>query len=311
MLAHNKSKLQLKRLRHLTHPKALRCATTIVGLITLFAKANCGFATETNHAHANGNATQTNSDSPDSFKDRGVRHVKNKEWDLAISDFTRAIQINSKDALAYDYRGCAQVLKGNLSEAVRDFSEVIKLTPTNARVYLNRAGAYYQLDEFDKSLSDVNEALRLNPQDPDAVVTRGNCFCKKGRFAEAVSEYSRAVQINPQSHRARTVLAWLRATCPLASIRNGREAVENATIACELTKRTRWQCLNTLAAAFAECGDFEKALEHQREAMRLPGIPEGDCKKMALALRLYEKKHPNHNWKWETSPPRRMFDLES
>ena len=68
-------------------------------------------------------------------------------------------------------------------------------------------------------------------------------------------------------------LAWILSTCADASLRDGKRAVELATHACELTGRKNAWLLDTLAAAFAETGDFKAAVETQREAMAL--LPTG------------------------------------
>ena len=71
-------------------------------------------------------------------------------------------------------------------------------------------------------------------------------------------------------------LAWLLATCSDAKRRDGRRAVELATLACELTRRKAPSFLVTLAASFAECGEFGPAIQTQREAVEL--LSDGDPK---------------------------------
>src|ERR1019366_3785041 len=78
----------------------------------------------------------------------------------------------------------------------------------------------------------------------------------RGDFAGAVARYQRALQIDPYLVEALNNLAWLLATCPEASLRNGPEAVQHAEQACQLTQSRRTIMVGTLAAAFAEAGRF-------------------------------------------------------
>jgi FMN-dependent NADH-azoreductase len=89
-------------------------------------------------------------------------------------------------------------------------------------------------------------------------------------------------------------LAWLRATCPDASVRRGKEAVDAARRACELAKWKKWYCVGTLGAAYAEAGSFEKAIKYQKQALSMQGVPDKDRIDMRQRLRLYEQQIPFH-----------------
>ena len=85
-------------------------------------------------------------------------------------------------------------------------------------------------------------------------------------------------------------LAWLRATCPDEKYRNGQQAVEYATKVCELTAWKQPWYFDTLAAAYAEAGDFDKAVEWQKKGMDLaPADQKADYESR---LKLYQEKKP-------------------
>ena len=87
-------------------------------------------------------------------------------------------------------------------------------------------------------------------------------------------------------------LAWIYATASKAHLRNGSEAVVLTTKACELTNFKNPEMLDTLAAAYAEMGKFEKAVEYQQKA--IARAPSQTKKELEVRLQLYEKGYPYH-----------------
>src|SRR6266542_2550695 len=92
---------------------------------------------------------------------------------------------------------------------------------------------------------------------------------EKGQTAEAIQHYQKALEISPQSVSALTNLGWLMATSSNPSFRNGTKAIELAGQANQLSGGTNTLVLRTLAAAYAESGQFGKAIEIARAAMQL------------------------------------------
>ena len=86
---------------------------------------------------------------------------------------------------------------------------------------------------------------------------------------EAIFHFKQAIAIKPDYAGAYNNLAWIYATSPNVTLLNGEEAVSLATKACELTKFHNVSILNTLAAAYAEAGNFKKAIEYQTRAIEL------------------------------------------
>jgi len=114
-----------------------------------------------------------------------------------------------------------------------------------------------------------------------------------GKFAEAISDYEAAVRIDPNRARALNDLAWLRATCLVAEFRDGAKAGEQATKASELTNWKNAHYVGTLAAAYAETGDFDSAVKQQKKAIDLLTEEEEELRAdFEERLKLYQSGKP-------------------
>ena len=90
-----------------------------------------------------------------------------------------------------------------------------------------------------------------------------------GDHAKAKENYERAIEIEPEDDHVLNNLAWLLATSPEMEIRDGKRAIELGLKACELTDYKQAHILSTLAAGYAETGDFENARKWSEKAVEL------------------------------------------
>jgi Flp pilus assembly protein TadD len=110
----------------------------------------------------------------------------------------------------------------------------------------------------------------------------------------AVEHYREAIRLKPDWPEPLNDLAWLLATCPKPSIRNGSEAVRLAERACELSGFKQARFLGTLDAAYAETGRFAEAIA-EAEAARALATTAGEQDLVAAAdtrLELYRAGRP-------------------
>jgi len=91
--------------------------------------------------------------------------------------------------------------------------------------------------------------------------------------------------------RALNSLAWLRATCLEPGIRDGKEAVKLAIKACELSEWKDWGIIDTLAAAYAEIGDFDQAIKYEKQVVEMIK-PSTGRRKLQQRVALYERHKP-------------------
>ncbi len=125
-------------------------------------------------------------------------------------------------------------------------------------------------------LLQQGKALQLNP-DATTYAIRGTAHQKAKDYAKARDDYRTGLKLNPNELTALNNLAWMQATCPDDEFRDGAAAVELATRACQLTKFKVKDYVTTLAAAYAEVGDFKRATEQAEkvDAKRLPSYRAG------------------------------------
>ena len=201
-------------------------------------------------------AIELNSGYTDAYLNRGVEYSNERKYKLALRDATMAIRLNPKYADAYHNRGNYYAEIGEFDKAIADYSEAIRLHP-RAMTFHGRAEAYEDAEKFDKAIADYNRVIRITPKDSYDYAVRASAYSSKGNYKQAASDLEKAVQLSPDNASAVGSLAWLKATCPEASLRNGKEAIRMSMRACELMKWKEPAAIFTLAAAYAETGDFE------------------------------------------------------
>lgn len=104
----------------------------------------------------------------------------------------------------------------------------------------------------------------------NAYITRGEAWANKREYDKAIADYTQAIRLDPTNNaNPYADLSWLYATCPDPKYRDGKKALANANKAYQLNGGKWWGCFDNLAAAYAECGDFDKAKEREEKAIEL------------------------------------------
>jgi tetratricopeptide (TPR) repeat protein len=164
------------------------------------------------------------------------------------------------------------------------------LAPYDADAYYNRALIYSKAGDYSRAIADLSEYIQLTPRDGAGYAARAKAFIAQRDYQRAQADLREAEGLAPQDSRALNSLAWLRATSPEDSLRDGNTAVSEARRACELTKWKNKYFIDTLAAAYAEVGDFDQAISYEEKAIR--GLS-GELRKEDEAhLALYREHKP-------------------
>jgi tetratricopeptide (TPR) repeat protein len=214
----------------------------------------------------------------------------------AIEEYRKAIELNPNCAEFYNNLGNLLAAQRRADEAIGQFQKALEVEPDNAKVRYNLANILSAQGRWDEAIEHYQQALKQMPDSTHAHYQLGLALQSRGRFAAAVAQLHKVLELDPKHVMAQNNLAWLLATCPDNSLRNGQKAVELAQQAVQLSGGKSPEILDTLAAAYAEAGSFPEAIETARQASDLSTAQN----KKPLAeviqnqLKLFETHSPYH-----------------
>jgi tetratricopeptide (TPR) repeat protein len=221
-----------------------------------------------------------------------------KDLPGAVAAFRRAADLDPGDAFPCWHLGDVFLLQGDGAAAVDAYRKAADRELTTAAFWKlgvctpGLKAHMRNLKAQPGAIAAFQRAIALDPGDFLSCYMLGQVLQQQGRYAEAEQAYLGAIKANPGFVPACDSLARLLATCPDDKVRDGKRAIEYATTACE---RTSWKdplCLDTLAAAHAEAGQFEEAVRYQTRALEDPALT-GDLRTAASQrLELYRQKKP-------------------
>jgi Flp pilus assembly protein TadD len=223
---------------------------------------------------------------------RGVAKQSQGDLDGAIKDLTEAIQANPTSGVWLNDRGVAYLEKKDSAKALADFGEAIKLDPKDALALINRASLYFSQNEYDKAITDYSAAIKLDPKELEAYSGRAQAHERKKEYERAIADHETALGLDPKDITTINNLAWIFATCPKQELRNGKRAVEYGLEAAKLSESKNPGVLDTLAAAYAENGQFDLAVQTEKKALADAEFAKASGEDSKARLKLYEQKKP-------------------
>ena len=246
--------------------------------------------------------------------------------DQAWQDLRQAAALDSARSSAL---GAFEYRHGRYEDAMTNYTKFLQLHPDDEPAWLSREGrarageraaaAAAQRGDLQKqnaaleqALADWNQLAAAAETSPASrwrwLCERGNFYARNHQFAKALADYQRAVELAPGAGPS-SWLALFLATCPDQKFRNGAQAVVEARKAYEPGHAQDDIVLLGLAAAYAETGDFEQAVQFQQMALQAMearqdqletggvgylGCPDSFHSEMADRLLLYEQSRPCH-----------------
>ncbi len=204
-----------------------------------------------------------------SHRNIGNAYLKSGRAGEAVLHLKQTIAINPGDANTHNELAAVLFTMGLMDEAIVYWQRAVELDPRNGANYFSLGLAYFKKGLVDKAVAHYQKAVEINPHDADIYNNLGHALFKMGRISEALTHLQKAVEIEPQSLTARNNLAWALATGPVPPLRNGVQAIALAEQSLQLAGGSNPELLGTLAASYAEAGQFSNAVATAQQALQL------------------------------------------
>ncbi len=221
----------------------------------------------------------------------------------AKQDIDAILKIDEQNPDAILLRADLAVGSGDYGAAINDYRALIARvpngTPQREELLMKLSLVFWQSDRHQQALQILDQVIRANSLNWQAHRLQGEIFLSQGEHAEAVTAYEKALGLMPDGVSPDLQaslfnnLAWVLSTSTEDDIRDGVRALELALKACELTNYGQAHILSTLGAAYAETGDFEKALEFAKKGVALGKENKSEqLEQLEGEVKSYEEKKP-------------------
>lgn len=199
------------------------------------------------------------------IRERGVAHMALGEFDEALADLNSALESDPESAPLLEARAHVYLEKDDYDRALADCEKTIELCADHDVHYRTRAQIHAARHEYPQAIEDMNRAIEKSRFSASGYVGRGMIYYQMGEHRLAVKDYRKALLLAPGDSGVLNNLAWVYITTKdpqLCDLERGRELAEKA-----VERERSAYSLDTLAAACSETGEFERAIELEREAI--------------------------------------------
>jgi tetratricopeptide (TPR) repeat protein len=236
-------------------------------------------------------------DYAEAYNNLGNSLLQNGRVNEAVIQFQNAIKTEPNNADIHNNFGKALLQNGRVDEAVIQFQNALAIQPNHAKAENNLGSALIQKRRPDEAAVHWQKALAIEPDFAGADYNLGHYFLQKGQVDEAIIHLQKALAIQSDFVEAQNDLgrtAWIMATSPDSSVRNGIKAVEIAQQIDRLSGGKNPLMAGTLAAAYAEAGKFPEAIAAGQRALQLASGQKNDALAATIQqeIKLYEAGTP-------------------
>jgi tetratricopeptide (TPR) repeat protein len=222
----------------------------------------------------------------------GMLLIESGRVDESLHHFQQAAEIDPSYSEALINYGSVLPLVGRGKEAIFVCQKALEINPRSIAAYFNMGIALTTEGREEDAIAAYQAALEVDPRFKEAYGNLGVLFFKKGNIPQAVSCYQKALEIDPQFVLALNNLAWVLATHPEPLYRNGFQAVKHAEKADQLSGGKNPVILKTLAAAYAETGQFSNAIRIAEAAIARTQPADPSTTNLRDQLAFYQKNQP-------------------
>ncbi|HEY3760258.1 MAG TPA: tetratricopeptide repeat protein [Verrucomicrobiae bacterium] len=241
-------------------------------------------------------AVELQPDDEASQKNLGSALLQEGSVSDAINQFQIALTLRTNDVGAMNNLALAFSREGKTSDAMVEYDKALAIQPNDAGVHHNYGMALLRLGEVDAAMAHYQKALATQPNDPELHNDMANALSKKGQVADAIKEWEKAIDLRTNYFAAENNLAWALATDPDATLRNGAKAVELAGDANRLSETNNPLVIHTLAAAYAEDGQYTNAVATAGLALERAAVVHDISLANAIEeqIKCYQSDQPYH-----------------
>ena len=197
----------------------------------------------------------------------GRAQLANQEPTQAMASFQRCLDLNPEFAPAHYQKGDLFLKAGQRSAAAEAYQATLRLAPDFAAAHDKLGILAVMRNQLGEGYRHFRQAVELAPDNGMFRHNLARCLTQRKQYDSAAKEYRRSLQIE-NSAAAAEELIWILATCPDSTVRNGREAVAVGERFLSSGAPSASQ-LDRIAAAYAEIGNFQKAVVLAEQAAQL------------------------------------------
>ncbi|MEM9658307.1 MAG: tetratricopeptide repeat protein, partial [Planctomycetota bacterium] len=221
----------------------------------------------------------------------GVLQQDRGDDDAALIAFREAVLHQPNDVRILKDLATLLAKQGRIELAATELARAVQIAPNDIDAVRKLATLRMAQQRLPEAIDGFENVVREQPGDLASFYNLANAYRATGRIEQALAIYRRLVERAPNMVLAANNLAWIEATHPDEKYRDGDHAVKLARDFCRRTKHQNPSLLDTLAAAFAEQGDFDKAIAAVERAIELQQSDDADAARpLVERKKLYQQR---------------------
>jgi tetratricopeptide (TPR) repeat protein len=220
--------------------------------------------------------------------------VQTSYWHDSERLFRHAAAVTTNNDVADNNLGIVFLGQGKVDEAISLLQTAADLRPDNSPAHENLAKALLQKGRAAEALVHYRKLLELQPDNMEVHNIVGTVLVQQRRVSEGIEEWQKVLAVEPDNGNAMSNLAWVLATSPDPSLRDGPKAVQLAEQALRISGGRIAILFRTLAAAYAESGRFSEAVQTAQRGLELANSQGNSdlVTELQGAIALYQEQQP-------------------